>query len=134
MDKKRLFDLQFKYNYPSYHRKDGTEWWKNRNYWSDICYNQPLSEEFIREFADYVDWGFLAQRQRLSENLMRDFQDRISFNTICYHQRLSEEFIREFADRLNWFVIIQNQKVSDEFKSEMAKYVWNFLKDYKPYG
>ena len=51
---------------------------KHRNNWYFISM-KPLSEEFIREFEEKVDWV-----------------------TISKHQTLSEEFIREFEEKHDW--------------------------------
>jgi len=100
MDKKRLFDLQVKYNHhkPWYVDIDEEEWWESRNYWLYVSSFETLSEDFIRDFQDYVIWG-----------------------NISFYQTLSEDFIREFADKLYWEDILRRQNLSEEFKDEMRK-------------
>ena len=39
-------------------------------------------EDFIRGFADNVNWKVINQRQTLSENFIRDFADRVDWNWI----------------------------------------------------
>ena len=42
-----------------------------------ICKYQNLSENFIREFKDKVDWGGLSIKQNLSENFIYEFGDKL---------------------------------------------------------
>ena len=62
-------------------------------YWDDIVNSQKLSEDFIKEFQNYLDWW-----------------------TICFFQNLSKEFIIEFFDKLNLDYLINNEFISDEIK------------------
>ena len=48
----------------------------------NIDYTKPLTEDFIRENQDKVNW-----------------------NDISFYQKLSEDFIKEFQDRFNWYYI-----------------------------
>jgi hypothetical protein len=58
-----------------------------------------LTEDFIREFSDKVDWDWISYSQNLSENFVREFQDKVNWKDIFKHQNLSESFIREFKDK-----------------------------------
>jgi len=49
--------------------------------WEEISM-QSLSEEFIRENSDKVDWFWISR-----------------------YQKLSEEFIRENSDKVDWYCI-----------------------------
>jgi hypothetical protein len=40
---------------------------------------QILSDDFIREFQDFVDWEAISQYQILSEELIRDFQYKMNW-------------------------------------------------------
>jgi len=51
---------------------------KNNVYWENISKYQNLSEEFIREFKDLLNWK----------------------NIFTYQQNLSEEFIQEFKNKI----------------------------------
>ena len=61
-----------------------------------ISVYQELSEEFIREFADRVDWQRISIYQRLSEGFIREFADRVDWLQISKYQELSDEFIKEY--------------------------------------
>ena len=49
---------------------------KNINF-NYISYQYILSENFIRELQDKVDWCYISERQKLSENFIREFQDKV---------------------------------------------------------
>jgi len=70
--------------------------------WDDIsCRYQTLSEFFIREFQDKVDWYYISCHQTLSEPFIREFQNKAYWYYISRYQTLSESFKKEFAYRLN---------------------------------
>jgi hypothetical protein len=72
----------------------------NSDFWSCISHSQKLSEEFIREFKDKVDWFHISQYQKLSEEFIREFKDKVDWSYISQYQKLSESFIREFKIKL----------------------------------
>jgi hypothetical protein len=74
-----------------------------------ISIGQTLSESFIREFADKINWYGISDSQQLSESFMREFADKLNWQDISTYQILSKSFIREFADRVDWWMIIENQ-------------------------
>jgi hypothetical protein len=86
--------------------------------WDGISQYQTLSEEFIREFKDYVEWYLISKSQILSEDFIREFKDRVYWSYISYYQTLSEEFIREFKDCVEWYWISQSQTLSEDFIRE----------------
>ena len=86
--------------------------------WGYISANQHLSEEFIREFADEVDWVGISLCQRLSEDFIREFKDEVGWYCVSKYQRLSEDFIREFKDSVYWDAISYYQRLSEDFIRE----------------
>ena len=68
----------------------------------DFYRNNKLTEDFIREFQDKVNWWLISEYQKLSEDFIREFKDNVSWVDISIAQVLSEDFIREFKDRVNW--------------------------------
>src|SRR5690606_14512094 len=57
---------------------------------------QKLSEEFIREHKELVNWWDISNYQKLSESFIREHKDLVNWECISYSQKLSESFIREF--------------------------------------
>ena len=86
-------------------------------YWDNISKDEELelSENFIREFQDKVNWTWISKYQKLSEDFMREFQDKLYWPYISIYQKLSEDFIREFISKVNMFYVSEYQKVSHDF-------------------
>ena len=96
---------------------------------NEICHMRGLSEDFIREFQDKVNWNLISHYQKLSEDFIREFQDKVSWGTISYSQTLSADFIREFQDKMNWESISKYQKLSEDFIREFKDKVnWYDIK------
>ena len=84
----------------------------------ELISEEPLTEDFIREFQDYVVWDYVSGNSTLSEDFIREFQDRVDWVGISINQTLSENFIREFKDRVDWRKISRYQTLSEEFRKE----------------
>ena len=72
----------------------------NVNWWRISM--QPLSEEFIREFKDEVNWNNISVIQNLSEDFIREMKNYVDWGLISIRQVLSEDFIREFKDYVSF--------------------------------
>ncbi len=91
------------------------------NDWGLISDKIKLSEDFIREFQDKLDWICVSYYQELSEEFIREFKNKVYWNNISYNQKLSEEFIKEFKDDVNWNIIYLNQELSFEFMEKFKQ-------------
>jgi hypothetical protein len=78
-------------------------------------YQEPLSEEFIEQNKDLVDWYWISAFQKLSEEFIERNKDLVNWFDISRYQKLSEEFIERNKDLVNWNLISANQKLSEEF-------------------
>ncbi len=102
--------------------KDNVDW-----RWGVSLY-QHLSDGFIREFKDNVGWSLISEYQHLSEDFIREFQDKVYWFWISKYQHLSEDFIREFSDRVDWDCISIYQKLSEDFIREFKDNVdWRYI-------
>jgi len=101
--------------------------------WTYVSVNQNLSEGFIREFQDKVNWYFISIYQKLSfEEFIREFQNKVNWHWISIYQKLSEEFIREFQNKIDWIYISIYQKLSEGFIRENAdKVFWENISKYQ---
>lgn len=84
----------------------------------ELISEDSLTENFIREFQDYVVWDYVSGNSKLSEDFIREFQDKVDWNLISMDQVLSEPFIREFQDYVVWDSVSVFQTLSDEFRKE----------------
>lgn len=115
----------------------------NYQYWKSVSKHKGLTEDFIREFANEVDWCWISAYQNLSEDFIREFADKVDVFYISRYQHLSEEFIREFADKVDWSWISRYQHLSEDFIGEFkyrVDWYWisarqqlseNFIKEFK---
>ena len=112
--------------------EDFIQEFKDKVDWTCISRYPHLSEDFIRKFADRVDWYYISAYQYLSENFIREFADRVAWDWIVKYQPLSEDFIREFKDKVNWNYISANQHLSENFIREFKDEVnWAWISAYQ---
>ena len=91
---KQLKNIKNKIEWEEYYNPDFN--------WDRISfYENELSEDFIREFKDKVNWEILSFYQTLSEDFIRKLKNKVNWRGISKHQELSEKFIREFKKELN---------------------------------
>lgn len=101
----------------------------NNNDWYQISSFSELSEEFIRQYHDKLDWPTLIDAGVLNESLLNDFHDKIKLpfdweRIITYYEKLSLEFLTKFLDKFHPDVLLENQRVP-------AKLLYKILKNPK---
>lgn len=78
-----------------------SEWFKKH-----ICGNYPLSEEFIHQNIDLIDWKYLSLNERLpwSSELIDRYTDRWDWEELSINEFLpwSDDLIIRFSDKWNW--------------------------------
>jgi len=103
---------------------------KDKVNWTYISRYQKLTENFISEFKDKVNWDYISANQKLTEDFIREFKDNVYWSYISRYQKLTEDFIREFKDKVNWINISKYQKLTEdfirEFKLEIPKSSWMY--------
>ena len=67
--------------------------------WGKISKDIRLSEKFITEFHNKVNWSYISGHQKLSEKFIEKFQDRVEWNYIIQYQNLSKKFIKKYKNR-----------------------------------
>ena len=119
----------------SHHRgltEDFIREFKNEVNWNFISCCQHLSEDFIREFQYEVNWDYIAADQQLSEDFIREFADRVDWEYISIYQHLSEDFIGEFMHRIDWCLILKYQHLSENFLRKSKGWVhWGLISRYQ---
>lgn len=72
---------------------------------STMCRNQHLTENFMRNYAKWLDWNMISLYQKLSEPFIEEMADYINWSAICNwyrHPFFSEEFMDKWKNRLDW--------------------------------
>jgi len=100
---------------------------------------QLLSEDSLRiKYKGKKLPDKIIHSQELSENFIRDFKNKLDWDTLSrsIHQKnFSKEFLLEFKDKLNWPVLIESKKVSIRtffslnFEFDMKTYRFKEIKD-----
>ena len=99
--------------------------------WTNVS-SKDLSETFIDEFANYLDWVYISKYKTLSEDFIMKYKDKINWSCISRYQKLSENFIREFQNEVYWSFISQYQILSENFIREFKeKVVWETISIYQ---
>ena len=68
---KQIKDIKRKLEWEKYY--DPTFNWNNHTFY----YENKLTEDFIREFKDYVDWWYVSKYQKLSEEFKEEFKKEL---------------------------------------------------------
>ena len=65
----------------------------NYRNWMNLSEHTGLTEDFIREFGDNLDWYWISARQRLSEEFIEEFKDKLDMGFIAdsWHYKSVEE-------------------------------------------
>ncbi len=105
-----------------YHLNSSIEEFINKNdnkYWSVFSRYKVLSEDFIREFQDYVDWKEISWNQILSESFIEEFKEKVNWISICRKQKLSKDFIIKFKSKLDLDDMLDWNKINKEFYNHL---------------
>ncbi len=84
---------------------------------------QFLTESFIRDYQDGLDWMRVCIKQHLSESFMMEMENRVLWNYAAENQVMSEQFILDNAHRLNYYCLVKNRvgvKLSDNLIYELS--------------
>lgn len=96
--------------------------------WAKISRTQKMSTSFIEEFQDYVNWKTLSLNPFLDETTIVAFQNQLDWAVIGASQQLSLEFVREFEDRLNWEMLSLRMPLSASIIREFQdKFTWDLV-------
>ena len=78
---KQLKNIKKKISWEEYYNPDFD--WGNCEFYK----NNKLSEDFIREFQDKVNWYCISACQKLSEDFIREFKNKVNWKNIFKHQK-----------------------------------------------
>ena len=70
-----------------------------------ICREEKLSEDFMRQYADYLNWYDLSQHQQMSEEFCKEFLTRVDWRSVLNRGLISEQFLRNYKDEIKWEVV-----------------------------
>lgn len=88
------------------------EYWDYIYNWNDFWYAFKASKDFIRE-CPVKSWYYISKYQKLSERFIEEYEDRIDWDVISEHQTLSREFCLKHKKDVNWASIKATQEWYD---------------------
>lgn len=96
--------------------------------WTEISKQKGLSESFMNEYKDYLDWALLTKHQIFSESFIEKHQSLLKWDQVAMYQKLSESFIEQFQNNFHWYYISKHQTLSEEFMEKHAiRIKWNTI-------
>lgn len=81
-----------------------------------------LSEDFMNEFGEQLDWGYISNYQKVSENLIKKFKHKINWVHLCRKQKVSENVLRECKEYVYSHMLFQYNFITKEFYDEIKNY------------
>ena len=73
------------------------EKWAHRLDWFNLCYFNKVDSDLLSKYAYKLNfqWDVLCDRQNLSEEFIREWKDKMNFGKLLERHLLSNDFIRE---------------------------------------
>ena len=81
--------------------------------WTSVS-RQKLSESFIDENHEYLDWRVLSATQPLAHWLVQKYREKVDFTAMSSNKSLSPETVVAFIDRMDIDLSQQNHRYTDE--------------------
>ena len=69
--------------------------------WQRMSMEDELTEDFMHDHRDDLDWTWLCICQIMSEDFIRAHQDLVNWQHIACHQTVSDDFIEGFLDKVD---------------------------------
>lgn len=93
--------------------------------WTTVSRYQVLSEDFVHEFAERLDWEHVLTYQTLSQRFLAEhskYYTEDCWRLISRYQQLSEDFIQQHASKVDWNNVARYQRVSGRFLTQHRDY------------
>lgn len=92
--------------------------------WEKFWTYFKASEQFIKE-CPHKCWYEISKYQKLSERFIHEYRDQVDWDRISEFQKLSKEFCYEHRKQVNWDIIIYYQDsywketISDQLRKKL---------------
>ena len=98
--------------------------------WEEIsCHQKCLTEEFVREYIEYIDWYYLCQNRDFNPSIqfIREFRfECVRVNNFFHHKQIEEKKFEQFLNfNPKYYMMINKSKMS---KNDMQFSVQFLLK------
>lgn len=88
--------------------------------WSEISSHQVLSEDFMKKWENKINWNFLHQTQGLSKQFVMEIYNEFMLNAshlVNYNMKFTQSFIERYYDvfKWDWTLISRYVNLNDKF-------------------
>ncbi|MGD1841932.1 MAG: hypothetical protein ACFB0B_13715 [Thermonemataceae bacterium] len=106
----------------------------NNANWKQLSKNEKLSEPFIRDNADFLDWNAVSAGQALTLSMLIDLKDKVKWKKIADNPHLDDDLKLIARYKLDFKRLLKKEKDTLPL-SFIEKYYWtwqdsNDLQDY----
>lgn len=91
--------------------------------WDEISWNLHLTDDFIREFKDRIDFTEACEHHVFSEEFIEEMIDYVDWEKISEYQVLSKEFCLKHKHRVDWYYLSTKKWVTVDFIREYSEFV-----------
>ena len=92
----------------------------------DYKYSESIIRNYIVEELEHLNrtdqdwfWFYISMYQTISEGFIRDFKDFVNWSCIIINQKLSEQFLIEFIEEVEIDWLKLNIKIPEEVKNRI---------------
>lgn len=100
----------------------------SQEWWDTLCHYGSLTEDFVREFVNDINWKSFNEYIVLEGTMIREFKDYINLNNYFRFGRIPKEMIRELKNDINWdklktaYLKHLKEDIKEEFLDENFMY------------
>ena len=71
--------------------------------------NQLLLDVITSDINNYVDWTYISRcpESNLSEDFIREFKDKVNWYNIFRHKNVSHDLIKDFKHMVNFKMYVE---------------------------
>lgn len=84
----------------------------NNNDWNSIS-KRNLTDDFIEEFQEKLNWDLLSQLHTLSRSFIKKYMNILNWKCVSMNKSLTDELIYIYKDKLDWRTISRYQNLSE---------------------
>ena len=90
-----------------------------------ISQNQTLSEKFIREFQNDLDWYWISKKQNLSDNFIVEFEEKMNWVGYFLSQKPSYIFLKKYIYKPQFINIVDvNKEHLNQYQKNELEKLW----------
>lgn len=85
-----------------------------------LCYvvlPMPMLNKYWEYFTEF-EKSLVSRKQELTEDFMTEHRDELNWRSLCRYQKMSEVFMRTHEEYLDFEMVWNYQTLSEEFKSD----------------